>query len=95
MTCLDLSCNNIVPAAAAPLAVALRANTTLITLDLSANGMADAGVVAVAQALAANKSTALQLLDLRANLVDDAGASAVAEMLKTNTSLRALSLKVL
>ena len=66
---LDLSCNSLNAASAAPLAALLDGHATLEALDVSANALAD-GVTALANVLARPGST-LRALDVHANSVRD------------------------
>ena len=66
---LDLSCNSLNAASAAPLATLLDRHATLEALDVSANALAD-GVTALANVLARPGST-LRALDVHANSVRD------------------------
>ena len=88
---LDLSCNSLSAASAAPLARLLDGHATLEALDVSANALAD-GVGAMAEVLA-RPGSALRALDLHANSVRDDGAVALAAMLRSNATLTALDLR--
>ena len=88
---LDLSCNSLSAASAAPLARLLDGHATLEALDVSANALAD-GVGAIAEVLA-RPGSALRALDLHANSVRDDGAVALAAMLRSNVTLTALDLR--
>ena len=88
---LDLSCNSLNAASAAPLATLLDGHATLEALDVSANALAD-GVTALANVLARPGST-LRALDVHANSVRDDGAVALAAMLRSNVTLTALDLR--
>ena len=88
---LDLSCNSLNAASAAPLARLLDGHATLEALDVSANALAD-GVGALAEVLA-RPGSALRALDLHANSVRDDGAVALAAMLRSNATLTALDLR--
>ena len=88
---LDLSCNSLNAASAAPLARLLDGHATLEGLDVSANALAD-GVGALAEVLA-RPGSALRALDVHANSVRDDGAVALAAMLRSNVTLTALDLR--
>ena len=93
VVCLDLSCNSLSAASAAPLARLLDGHATLEALDVSANALAD-GVGAMAEVLARpGSSGSLRALDLHANSVRDDGAVALAAMLRSNATLTALDLR--
>ena len=76
--------------AAAVLAAVVESNSTLTSLNLSANNMGPAGAESLATALKTN--TTLTNLNLRWNNIGPAGAESLATALKTNTALTNLGL---
>jgi Ran GTPase-activating protein (RanGAP) involved in mRNA processing and transport len=68
------------------IAVELRVNTTLTSLDLGNNSIGDVGAASLAEALGYN--TALKELNLGDNSIGTAGAASLAEALKVNSTLR-------
>ena len=74
----------------ADLAAALRANEILTALDISHNGIGDAGATGVAELLKVN--TTLQSIQLGGNGIGDSGAKALDDALRSNETLRALDL---
>ncbi|CAH3167459.1 unnamed protein product [Pocillopora meandrina] len=62
----------------------------LTNLDLSFNGISDAGATCIAEAIKVNKT--LTNLDLRGNGISDAGATCIAEAIKVNKTLTNLDL---
>jgi NLR family CARD domain-containing protein 3 len=77
-------------AVAGLLAEALKANTSLLELELGSNGAGAEGAVLLADALKHN--SALERLDLSANGVGIGGAVLLAEAFKVNFTLTALEL---
>jgi hypothetical protein len=67
------------------LADAVRANTTVTSIDLRFNSISAEGASALADALLVN--TSVTRIQLGFNMIGDAGASALAVALKVNTSL--------
>ena len=72
------------------LRLALRANTSLTSLDLSRNSIDDEGANSLCQALKVN--TSLTSLSLGLNSIGDEGAHSLSEALRVNTSLTSLVL---
>lgn len=72
------------------LAEGLKANNSLISLNLAFNNIGPKGTVALADALKVN--TSLSSLNLNANNIGSEGALALADALKTNISLTSLSM---
>jgi Ran GTPase-activating protein (RanGAP) involved in mRNA processing and transport len=68
------------------IAVELRVNTTLTSLDLFTNSIGPAGAASLAEALGVN--TALKGLNLGENSIGAAGAASLADALKVNSTLR-------
>ncbi|KAL9964242.1 hypothetical protein ACROYT_G027855 [Oculina patagonica] len=75
---------------AAPLAEAIKVNTTLKKLILLGN-IGDAGAASLADAI--KVSTTLTSLYLDSNNITDTGAASLADAIKVNTTLASLSLK--
>ncbi|KAF9924507.1 hypothetical protein BGZ67_009215 [Mortierella alpina] len=74
----------------ARLAMMLKTNKTLTTLDLRDNSIGPDGAKALAEALMTNSTVAT--LDLRDNSIGPDGAKALAEALKTNSTVANLNL---
>ncbi|OHE72562.1 MAG: hypothetical protein A2007_06040 [Verrucomicrobia bacterium GWC2_42_7] len=72
------------------LADALKINTSLTELNLTANGIGGVGARALADALKTN--TSLTKLNLTGNKIGDVGAGALADVLRTNSTLIELNL---
>ena len=60
----------------------VKVNKTLTNLDLSDNGMSEAGATSIAEVIKFNKT--LTNLNLCSNGISDAGATFVAEAMKVN-----------
>ncbi|KFH69340.1 hypothetical protein MVEG_04154 [Podila verticillata NRRL 6337] len=73
------------------LAVMLKTNSTLTTLDLTGNSIGNNGAQALAEALMTNST--LTTLNLEGNNIGDKGAQALTEALKTNSTLTTLNLE--
>jgi hypothetical protein len=72
------------------IAVELRVNTTLTSLDLGNDLISDAGAASLAEALKVN--TALKELNISANSILDVGGASLAKALTVNTTLTKLDL---
>ena len=77
---------------AAILCEAIKVNKTLTNLDLSVNGINEAGATSIAEAIKVNKT--LTNLKLSVNRISDAGATYIAEAIKVNKILTNLDLSV-
>ena len=77
-------------AGAAAISMAVKVNSSLTSLDLSADSIGDAGASSLSQALTTNSS--LTSLDLRGNSIGEAGASSLSQALTGNSSLTSLDL---
>ena len=77
-------------AGAAAISMAVKVNSSLTSLDLSADSIGDAGASSLSQALTTNSS--LTSLDLRGNSSGEAGASSLSQALTGNSSLTSLDL---
>ncbi|KAF9944621.1 hypothetical protein BGZ72_002168, partial [Mortierella alpina] len=73
------------------LAVMLKTNSILTTLDLHGNSIGSDGAQALSEALKTNST--LTALQLRGNKIGDDGAKALAETLKTNSAVATLDLQ--
>jgi Ran GTPase-activating protein (RanGAP) involved in mRNA processing and transport len=82
---LGLCSNKIRGDGAVALADALKANTSVIEIDLHNNEIWDSGAVALADALKTN--TSVTTINLRRNTIGNSGAVALADALKANTSV--------
>ena len=60
----------------------VKVNKTLTNLDLSDNGMSEAGATSIAEVIKFNKK--LTNLNLCSNSIRDAGATSIAEAIKVN-----------
>ena len=78
-------CNYISDDGAIAFSECLKANRTLIELDMSRNNITDKGASAIAKAIQVN--TTLQRLNISHNKLSDDSAIAFSECLKTNTTL--------
>jgi hypothetical protein len=89
---LDLSRNpGITPDGISVIALALKTNTTLVSLSLTNNSkFSNMSTEALVRGLEKNRH--LRLLDLSGNAIEDSGAEQLAEMLKVNPILRDLDL---
>eukprot|EP00978_Attheya_sp_CCMP212_P000352 scaffold732_cov48-Attheya_sp.AAC.3 len=76
---------------AVALALALKHNTNIVSLDLSFNMIGNEGASALASALCENDS--IRILNLEGNFIRSSGAAAIAEALCQNSRLRSISLK--
>jgi len=90
LTSLNLARNDIGPAGAAALGLALCSNTALSSLMLNGNDIGDAGATALAEALHGN--CALTSLNLSGNELSSAAAVALAAALRVNGTLKTLDL---
>lgn len=90
ITSLTLSQNEIKGEGAKFLAPGLKANKSLVYLNLSSCKLGVAGMVSICSVLSTN--TTLQNLSLYRNIFDVDGARALGNALKTNTSLKFLDL---
>eukprot|EP00696_Hemimastix_kukwesjijk_P007964 gnl/Hemi2/2008_TR715_c0_g1_i1.p1 gnl/Hemi2/2008_TR715_c0_g1~~gnl/Hemi2/2008_TR715_c0_g1_i1.p1 ORF type:complete len:681 (-),score=245.99 gnl/Hemi2/2008_TR715_c0_g1_i1:102-2144(-) len=90
---LDLRGSNIRAEGAVHLADIIRANTTLVNLNLEWNaiGVGDKGVLALCEALSMNSS--IQTIDLRNNHISPEGGNIIAQMLKSNVCLQNLDVR--
>ena len=86
----DMSSFTTGAAAAASLAEALKANTTLTQLGFKQNNMGDAGAASLADAIKVN--TTLNALVLWGNNIGDAGATSLSEAIKVTKTLTWLDL---
>ena len=84
---LDLRYNRVSPASLPALVRAIEAHPSLVSVDLWANRLGDAGASIFAAVL-----HRLRFANLGQNDVGDAGAAAIAEALRGNTALRTLML---
>ena len=84
---LDLRYNRVSPASLPALVRAIEAHPSLVSVDLWANRLGDAGATIFAAVL-----HRLRFANLGQNDVGDAGAAAIAEALRGNTALRPLML---
>lgn len=89
--CLDLRLNRISEFGAEHLSLALRKNTTVLSLKLSSNDFGTNGAVWMAAALKEN--TTLTRFELEYNRILDEGVTKIAESMKSNSSLTALHLR--
>ena len=89
-----LAGNRLTSAGVVSLASGLRQNSTLTTLSLSRNHVADEGAIALARAIecspSGNPACALRLLSLCDTGVQEPGAEALRDALASNTSLHEL-----
>jgi len=87
---IRLNGNDIGPKGGAPVAAALKDNSSLTRLHLTANQLGDSGTTAIAEALRTN--ACLKHLDLEGNNIGPSGATAIAEALMVNQGLESLHL---
>lgn len=91
---LDLSWNELNPAAAKLLEIVLAKNTILKSIHLGGNPLSDLGIKRLARGIISNESSGLMALNLDTCSIGPVGASYIANVLSQNTSLTLLNLSV-